>query len=148
MLQDGDIMQLLQMDVVDEDSQHTVELMSKSSSLPVPATATGGMGAADVLGSSIDLRRAASTRAPSNLRHTTGPHTAAAAGAAGFSFKTFGKEQGAGGGTAALQVGWNLLLRWLVVSAGASSARLAFTPVADFCLGCWVMSCGLPTAKQ
>jgi len=118
-------MQLLQMDVVDEDSQHTVELLSKSASLPAPAAAAA---AGDALGSR-DLGRAGSSRGPSNLRHTSGPNAAglqasAAAGAAaggrdaagsragvkagaaaGFSFKMFGKDAGSGGASAALQVG-------------------------------------------
>jgi hypothetical protein len=126
-------MHLMQMEV-DADSQHTVELLTKSASMPAAAPCP-----LDAAGGSRDLGRAGSCRGPSNLRHTSGPVSSnansgggaqggeagagsaaagrgAAAGAGrsasgGFSFKMFGKDLGAGGGggggssAAALQVG-------------------------------------------
>jgi hypothetical protein len=127
-------MQLLQMEV-DADSQHTVELLTKSASMPAALPAA----AAEAASGTRDMARAASSRAPSNLRHASGPGpgpqkagpdgaaraagptstggssraggAAAAAGGAGFSFKMFGKNVGGGGG-APLQVcpAWCLLV--------------------------------------
>lgn len=122
-LQDGDIMQLMQMEV-DADSQHTVELLTKSASLhtaPSGSSAGLGLGLGLAPAGSSDVGRAVGgTRGPSNLRHASGPAPAgqqdggagagagagvgsrpggsAAAAAGGFSFKMFGKELGAGGG--------------------------------------------------
>lgn len=119
-------MHLMQMDV-DADSQHTVDLLTKSASMHAAPCSL------DAAGSSRDLSRAGSGRGPSNLRHASGPDVssnggggaqdghvgaagAAAAGAAGggngralptaagrsasggFSFKMFGKDVGAAGG--------------------------------------------------
>lgn len=108
-------MQLMQMDV-DADSQHTVELLSKSASLHTAPSASGAAGLA--LAGSSDMGRAGSSRGPSNLRHASKPVAAgnqdeagagagvagggsraggAAAAAGGFAFKMFGKDMGAGG---------------------------------------------------
>lgn len=115
-------MHLMQMEV-DADSQHTVDLLTKSASMHAAPCSL------DAAGSSKDLGRTGSGRGPSNLRHASGPGSsnggaqdgdvgaagAAAAGAAGggngralpaagrsasggFSFKMFGKDVGAAGG--------------------------------------------------
>lgn len=141
--QDGDIMQLLQMEV-DADSQHTVELLTKSASMPAALPAA----AADAAAGTRDIARAASSRAPSNLRHASGPGPgpqkagpdgaaraagastsgsgragAAAAAGAGFSFKIFGKDVGSGGG-APLQVrsAWCMLVPPCSSSSSCSRA--------------------------
>jgi hypothetical protein len=120
-------MQLMQMDV-DADSQHTVELLTKSASLHTATSAGGAAGLA--LAGSSDMGRAGSSRGPSNLRHASKPvaagnqdeagagagvagggsragGAAAAAAAGGFAFKMFGKDVGAGstgGSSAGIQV--------------------------------------------
>jgi hypothetical protein len=114
---------------VDADSQHTVDLLTKSASLHSAPSADAA--------ASRDMLRAGN-RGPSNLRHATGPGSgaqeagvgvsaaavgssktaarqqltgaggpgaaAAAAGGGGFSFKMFGKDLGSGGGSAVMQV--------------------------------------------
>lgn len=143
LLQDGDIMQLLQMEV-DADSQHTVELLTKSASMPAALPAA----AADAAAGSHNMARAASSRAPSNLRHASGPGpgpqkagpvgaAAAAAGAtasgsgragavaagAGFSFKMFGKDVNSSGGGAPLQVRSSWCISLTVCSSSGDSSR-------------------------
>lgn len=120
-MQDGDIMHLMQMEV-DADSQHTVDLLTKSASMHSAPSADAA--------ASRDIARAGS-RGPSNLRNATGPGggaqeagagvsaaaagsskagagrpaaAAAAGGGGGFNFKMFGKDLEAGGGSGVLQV--------------------------------------------
>lgn len=112
LLQDGDdVMQLLQMDMVDEDSQHTAALLSKAAS--APAAAVAARQGSDLLQPTLQLAGhsmpAQSRLAGSKLKQQTGPGKqpapavdAAAPGggasskaggsAGGFSFQVFGKD--------------------------------------------------------
>lgn len=108
MLQDGtDVMQLLQMDMIDEDSQHTAALLSKAASAPaaVPNTAEQGSRSVAAVVLAVGHSMPAQVRVlGSKLRQQTGPDrqagstTAAAGGskvggsAGSFTFQMFGKD--------------------------------------------------------
>jgi hypothetical protein len=97
LLQEGDVMQLLQMDV-DEDSQHTAALLSRSASAAAaPASRAGSLGItpghSDVQGSH-SLRAQAAAGASKQAAAGAAAAAAGAAGGAagGFSFQMFGKD--------------------------------------------------------
>lgn len=95
-LQDGDdVVQLLHMDMVDEDSQHTAALLSRS------IFATAAAHASDPVSSAAMQFGAGLSRAPSSkLKHQTGPgkepssavSRGADAAADSFTFQMFGKD--------------------------------------------------------
>lgn len=97
-VQEGDVMQLLQMDV-DDDSQHTAALLSRSASAAAaapaaPASRASSLGISaghsDVSGSHSLRAQAA---AGASKQAAAGAAAAAAGGTAGgFSFQMFGKD--------------------------------------------------------
>ncbi|KAF6263191.1 hypothetical protein COO60DRAFT_1671934 [Scenedesmus sp. NREL 46B-D3] len=96
---EGDVMQLLQLDV-DDDSQHTAALLSRSASAAAPLNTTAAANRAGSLGLSAgqrDVSGSHSLRAQAAAGATKQAGAAAAAGAAGtgaagFSFQVFGKD--------------------------------------------------------
>jgi hypothetical protein len=98
LLQEGDVMQLLQMDV-DEDSQHTAALLSRSASVAAapkaPPSRAGSLGItgghSDAIASGSHSLRAQAA-AGASKQAAAGAAAAAAGGAGGFSFQMFGKD--------------------------------------------------------